>query len=445
MFNNMNDTKIVDATPEDLLVALGESPDDQTGKGKKAKEVTDDDKGEDKTKGKNQKASKSSGKDKPATKDVSVLSDDDLDIALGIEEEEDSEEEGKNDKNKSKKSSKKDENEEDKDEDEVDEIDEQDKDDDEDEDKKEKEEKDKDEDEGDLSVGNFLKARVDLLIQKGEWVDWEGREDIEEWDEDAFAKMELQQREYQRAQLREEILDDFGPVGRQIADYTAKGGDPEDLIEIFKEQKVVENLSIESEDDQKKVVLKYATEFQGMKPERATKYVNALIADKELAEVAKEAKDSMEKELKEELNQLKATQDAQIEERKRRTRETLQKFASDVSNVINSRTDIDVEEKKQILQVLTKFDKKLKDGTPVNDFYFKLAEFRKSLPNYIDMVRFVMNPKKFIKSAENKGKTAEAEKAFRLVRTSNAKKSVKSVDVNKDEKTGKKTTGFKLL
>jgi hypothetical protein len=245
--------------------------------------------------------------------------------------------------------------------------------------------------------------------------------------------------------MREELLESFGPYGREIADYTANGGDPDKLIDIFKEQQIVENLSIETEDQQRAVVLKYETEFLNKKPERVRKYIDSLVADKELAAYAAEAKQAMEDALDTEKETLKAEQEAAVLKRSQLQQANMKKFQSDVSNLISKAEDIPADEKKQILQVLTKFDKKLKNGTPVNDFYFKFEQFRKDLPNYVKLVRFVLNPDKFIKTIEDKGKNKANEKAFRLAVGANKSKKVKAAggDSSGGGKPSKST--FKLL
>lgn len=257
--------------------------------------------------------------------------------------------------------------------------------------------------------------------------------------------MELQQRVYQKEQLREELLESFGPYGKEIADYAAKGGDPDKLIDIFKEQTRVESLSLETEEDQRAVVLKYETEFLNKKPERVKKYIDSLVADKDLESAAKEAKEAMEESLATQTQELQAEQDAIIQNQQRKQKENIQKFQSDVSTLVNNLKDIPADEKKQLLTVLTKFDKKLKNGTPVNEFYFKFDQFRKDLPNYIKLVRFVLNPDKFIKNIENGGKNDANEKAFKLARSSAKSKTVKTTD-NSPSNSGKQVkTKFKLL
>lgn len=442
MFDNLN-ASIVEATDADIDDVFGDEAADKGGKGKKT-EKTAGKKTEPVATGKTKKTSASQEKTvlgTPKADTMTDFSDDDAD-AFSSDDDEDDEEEVVKDKKKSKKSpiDVEEEDEESDDEDAEDDDDEEEKD-------KDKEDEDEDEESDDEETSEetkaFLKARANLLIEKGKWADFEGSANFE-WTEDAFAEMEVQQTDYARQQMREDLLESFGPYGKEIADYAAKGGDPDKLIDLFKEQQIITNLSVESEDDQRAVVLKYETEFLNKKPERVKKYIDSLVADKELEAYAKEAKEAMEESLDAERESMKAEQVEKARLSAERQTNTIKKFQSDVSSLVDKATDIPADEKKQLLQVLTKFDKKLKNGTPVNEFYSKFEQFRKDLPNYIKLVRFVMNPDKFIKTIENSGKNKANEKAFRLAVGANKSKKVKSAggDTSASGKAAKTT--FKL-
>lgn len=301
-------------------------------------------------------------------------------------------------------------------------------------------EEETEEEAAEAQIKDFLKVRAELLISKGEWADFEGREEFE-WNEDSFAEMDLQQRQYQRSVDREEMLDSFGPYGREIAEYAANGGDADELIDIFKEQSRVEHLSLETEEDQRSIVLKYETEFLNKKPERVKKYIDSLIADKELAAVAQEAKEAMEESLLAQAKELQAGQQAKVAQSQRKQIESIKKFQSTINDLVGRDDSLDTDEKRQLLQVLTKFDKKLKNGTPVNEWYFIFDKIRKDPQAYLRMVRHALNPDKYEKKLANTAKAAEAEKSFKLARTAAKTRKTKSADMSG----GGVKTKFKLM
>lgn len=452
MFQNLsNAAEVQISSEEDLLLAAGETK--SVKKDEKNNGKSNDKKDEKPNPDKTDKSKSKKDKSDPEKK-VTVLSKTDLEEAFGDEaeeEEEDSDDEKTDDKkdkikpgkSKDKKSSKDDENQKDDDEDESDDKVNLDNDDKDEEGTKGDDDEKSDDEANEVTVEDFLKSRVNFLIKKGEWAKFDGWEDVN-WDEDTFAEIELKQREFKREQIREELLDSFGPYGRDIADYTSKGGDPEQLIDIFKEQQRIESLSLETEEGQKAVVYKYATEYLEMKPDKARKHIDRLIADKELEADATEYKTKMEIDIKAQEKALKSNQDKIALDQQQKIKEGIVKFSKEVSTLVNSMDDADADEKKELIKVLTKFDNKLENGTSVNDFYFKMAEFRKDLPNYLQLVRFVLNPKKYLKQIKNKEKTETSEKDFKLIRTSNKAKKILSAEGSRFNKDDSKKSTFKL-
>ena len=66
-----------------------------------------------------------------------------------------------------------------------------------------------------------------------------------------------------KAALRDEVLQSFGPYGREIATFSENGGNPDDLIDIFKEEQRVQGVDITTEDGQKEMVFQYLTKVVG--------------------------------------------------------------------------------------------------------------------------------------------------------------------------------------
>jgi hypothetical protein len=447
MFDNLS-TAVIPATEEDILSAFGDDPKD-----KKDKKPADKNQDPKDSKTKNQPSGKTKDKKTaslPENTDLvtkkNTLTDfsekDDKDV-FESQDDDDDDDEPEEDTTKKKVVKKKDDEEETSNDDDEDNEDNEDA-----EDDTENKINDDDEEEGadavdeEAQIKNFLKTRAEFLIKNGEWVDFEGSEDVD-WTEEEFAKIEIDQRNYQKQQMSDEILDSFGPIGRDIATYAQNGGDPDKLIDIFKEQQRVENLSVETEDGQKAVVLKYQTEFLNQKSERVKKYIDSLIADKDLAAAAKEAKEEMEGILTQQSDELQKQQDAKIKSQRDNQKASIQKFSTDVTKLITEDANIPEDEKKQLIKVLTKYDKRLPNGTPVNEFYQIFSDLKKDLPGYIKFVRFAINPAKYEKALKTKGNNEATDKDFKLIRTANKIKKIKSKDTA--PKSGKIGTKFQLL
>lgn len=448
MFDNLgtNVQPITDQEVNDIFA--DDSAKDKT-KVDKTKDKTKD-KDQDDTKGKTKVVDKTKSQ-KKATSDtvntdlekrntLSDLTEDDEDDVFAGTGDEDDEDDDTDDKGKTKKKVVKKDEDTDADDDDTDDTDDTDADD---------TDTDDTDDDGEPAdeeeqIKDFLKQRAELLIKKGAWADYEGRED-EDWTEERFEEVELDQRNYQKQQMTDEILDSFGPIGKEIATFTANGGNPDDLLDIFKEQQRVESFSVESEESQKAIVLKYETEFLGKKPERVKKYIDTLIADKELQTYAVEAKEAMELSLAQSAEDLQNEQKQFIKAQEQKQKSVIANFSANVTKLVNADDSIPVAEKQQLIKVLTRYDKRLPNGTPVNEFYQKFAEFKKDMPNYLKLVRFVLNPEKFEKEIKNKATAVATEKAFKLARSSSKARKVKGTDITPNGGSSKPGTKFRLI
>ena len=453
MFNNLQDASVQNASEEDVLAAMGGDPagdGKQPGKGKDGKD------GDPKSTGKKpaEKTTKSSSKTGTSTTTtkavVSDLEDDDLDNAFSGDDDDDDNDDDQDEDGKDakpKKTGKKVEKAEDDDDDDDNDGEGQDDDDQDDDKNEDDDDKGENDDDSPIAVSDFLKARVELLLKKGEWrpFEFDGKKPDEiEWDEETFEEIELQQRAWAKDALKEELLDTFGPYGRDIAEYAANGGNPEDLIDIFKEQQEVKAIDISTEEGQKEIVFQYQTQVLKRSPQRANKEIERAIADKLLEDDAKEAKEMIESSLAEQAEAMKKEQAEAKAAFEKQTKANQAKFVNDVTEIVNKADDIPADEKKEVLRLLTNFRHELPNGAKVNDFYYKMAEFRKDLKNYVNMVRFVNNPQRFMKSLKNEGKTEEAEKGFKIARSSQSKKKAKpNNEIGGDR--SKKGTGFRLM
>lgn len=312
---------------------------------------------------------------------------------------------------------------------------------------KKKKKDNEEEDEGNEEVGDtpqevkdFLKSRVEFLIKKGEWVDFEGRKDVE-WDEDTFAEYELEQRALQRDELAESIIDSFGPIGSILADYSRNGGDPDKLLDLFIEKTKIDTADISTEEGQRSMVYEYQTKVLGRSPERAKKAVETLIADKELEAEAKDVQKVQATALeKQKTEEIKKQKDIAIASQKQED-DKIQSFSANTKNAISARKDIPDNEKQELIKLLTVFSTD-GNGKKVNGFAKKFVEFRKDLNKYIEMVRLVNNPKRYLKAAGTDKANQVAEKDFKLLRTAGASKPSKAAETTKKGSAG---TRFRVM
>ncbi len=84
----------------------------------------------------------------------------------------------------------------------------------------------------------ILKNTVNFLIEKGIWQDFDGRDDLE-LDEETYAELAVKQDEARLTDKFNELVDSTGDYGEAIISHIKNGGNPDEIIDIFKEQKQV--------------------------------------------------------------------------------------------------------------------------------------------------------------------------------------------------------------
>lgn len=283
-------------------------------------------------------------------------------------------------------------------------------------------------------VSEVLKSTVDYLIENGIWQDFEGREDLD-IDEDTYAKLVAQQDSLRVSSMFNELVDSTGPFGKAIIDYVKNGGSPDEIIDLFKEQKQVESIPLDGADGQKEMVKHYYSEVLGWKPERIEKYISGLVLSNELESESKEVKELFGSYYKKEADRLSKEQNDYVAKQK----EAEQAFESNIKTTIKDRKDLSTAEKKTVEDYLLNYDQRLPNGSLVNKFYVNFAKMQANPQDYVDLVMFVMDKGKFINKVAVQEKSKAAAEAFKFIKGNSAvstKKGTQHADVtrNRDKK-----------
>lgn len=246
------------------------------------------------------------------------------------------------------------------------------------------------------NVNNILKNTVDFMIQKGLWKDFDGRDELE-MDEETYAKLASEQFNSKVTDLVQEVLDSTGEYGKAIISHIREGGNPDEIIDIFKEQQQITSIDLSTEEGKIEMVGKYYSDILGWKPERVTKHLKRIIEEKDLdtesTEIEEKYKEYYTNQLKEVENQNNARKAEQIENQKR--------FQSQLSDSLTELKYSDKDKKKIVSALLDV--KTLPDGKVTTDFNLKFSEIQKDPKRLIKLVDYVLDEQNFI----NKIKTSE--------------------------------------
>lgn len=286
------------------------------------------------------------------------------------------------------------------------------------------------------SVLSVLKNTVDYLVEQGAWEDFDGREEMD-LDEETYAKLVVEQDKRRVQGMFDEMVDSTGTFGKAIIDFVKNGGNPDEIIDLFKEQKQVDSINIETLDGQKEIIKHYYTEVMGWKPEKTDKYISNLVLSNELDSEAQEVKEHIGSYYQKEAQRL----NSEREEFANRQKEAEQAFESNIKSTIKERKDLTLNERKTVEDYLLRYDQKLPNGNMVNKFYVNFAKMQANPADYIDLVLFVMDKQKFVQKVATKEKTEAAASAFKFIKGNGAVSSKKGSSYEQMRRNDK-VTGF---
>ncbi|GEM_PF-3336693 len=257
----------------------------------------------------------------------------------------------------------------------------------------------------------LLKTSVQYLIEKGLFKDFEGSEELEVTD-DIFAQLLEKQVEAKVDELYTSRKKSTGEFGEAVLEYVENGGDADKLIDLFKERKAIEEFDISTDDSKKALVTKWYKEVHGWKSDKINKYLNTLEAeDNALDSEAEEIKSKYEENYKHQLQEL---QQQQLDYNKAQ-QEKQKVFESNISKVIDSNQEFDSKRKQLLKNSIFKF-KTLEDGTKVNDFYLKFAEWQNDPSKYIELAEFILDKDGYLKRKAIEVENKVTDKTFNFIK-----------------------------
>lgn len=260
-------------------------------------------------------------------------------------------------------------------------------------------------------VSSILKNTVDYLVKSGKWVDFEGREDLE-MTEEVYADLVKKQDDYRLSNTFSELVDSTGSYGKAIINHIKNGGNPDEIIDLFKEQKQVSQIDVSTETGKQELIEKYYTDILGWKPEKVTKTVKRLITDNEIDTEFNDVKEMYDEHYKKELDKL--DQDNRQKEVDNLNKQKV--FVGNIQSAIDSNDSFSPQDKKVIADSILQFRHKLDNGQKVNDFYIKFAEKQADPNEYVDLVSFVMDKAGYLKRITKKESTKANANAFNFIK-----------------------------
>lgn len=262
-----------------------------------------------------------------------------------------------------------------------------------------------------------LTNTVGYLVKSGIWEDFEGREELEVTPE-VYQQLVVAQDKLRLSSQFDELIDSTGDYGKAIISHIRRGGNADDVIDIFKEQKAVEAIDTSTEEGKALKIEKYYKDVVGWKPKKVETFIKDLVANEKVDEEFAEVTEEYDKYHKQQLKNLQAAEDERIAKQE----ENKERFKTSIKTALEQENTLTPQERKKVEDAILDFKHDVGGGQKVNDFYLKFAEMQKDPAQYIELVRFVMDPKNYKKAISQKAATVEAKKVFTFIKGNSAVK-----------------------
>lgn len=288
-------------------------------------------------------------------------------------------------------------------------------------------------------IDEVLTNTVEYLIKSGKWVDFEGREDLQITQE-TYADLAAKQDEYRVSQMFNELLDSTGDYGKAIITHVKNGGNPDEIIDLFKEQKQLQQIDTSTEVGKQAKIEKYYSDILGWKPEKVERTIKRLITDNEIESEFQDVNDLYDKHFKDEL--AKTQEQAKQQELENKQRQIA--FVTNIKTVLKEDTTLTEADRRLVAGSILDFKHKLPNGQKVNDFYIKFAELQADPKQYVEFVRFVMDKENYKKAIQRTEKTNASKEVFNFIKNGAAlsKTTTQPIEINSNPEKATRGTDF---
>jgi len=286
------------------------------------------------------------------------------------------------------------------------------------------------------------KATLDYLVEQGIWQDFEERESLEEITEEQYVAIMEQQDAVRIQNLFNEKIEKTGNIGKAIIQHIENGGNPQDIINLFRERRSIENLNLKDADDQEAAIRAYM-EYMDEDDDDIEDFITTA-KDKGSEYFASLAEKRYKKLLDINASQVNSTIKEQ-EEYKNHQKALKQKFDETIRQTINKAEDFTATEKREIEKFLLQTPYKLENGTPVTGFYAKMLEIQKDPIKYIKLAKFVSDIDAYEKKISKKAEKETIKKTFNFINSSQSEKTTKTSLMPEEDNTRRNKNPFEIV
>ena len=262
-----------------------------------------------------------------------------------------------------------------------------------------------------------LKNTVDYYVESGLWKDFQGRDELTEVDSETFAKLAAAQDSERLQERFNELVDSTGDYGKAIINHIKNGGNPEEVIDLFKEQKELEGFDKTTEQGKLDYIFTYYSEILGLEEDKIKSLIdNTILKSSNKEEALNKELTAVESKFQKYYQGQLDNINKQQEEVKKDNEKKQQVFVDNIKEALAKETFFTDAEKKTIQKSITEFKHKLPNGAIVNDFYVKFAEKQKDPAEYTRLVNFILDREGYEAKIAQKKETAKTEEKWNFIK-----------------------------
>ena len=245
------------------------------------------------------------------------------------------------------------------------------------------------------------KQMVDALVEDGDWVDFEGREEIE-YTAEVYKDLMKNQAKWKAEQELEDQKASMGREAKELLEHLKNGGSVQDLYESFQQQEDIESYDTSKIEDAEKVLRIYGESLDWDKSE-IEDYIET---EKDKGEdkfktLAEKRKGSLLKIVQEEREQIKEAQIKRAEAQKALQEQSNKAILTEIHSL-----DLTEREKKELEKFQFEYKYQDNQGNKYTEAGVKYQEIVNNPKKYAKLLMMIKN----FDDMEDKTKTANAVK-----------------------------------
>ena len=208
----------------------------------------------------------------------------------------------------------------------------------------------------------------------------------------------------------EDLLSNTGTYGKAIIEFEQNGGNPKELLDLFREQREVQEYDISNSEGQEEFLRAYL-EAQGSSEKSIERQIMSFKAQspEALAEEAVEKKEIWDAQYNEAIE---ARKNEQVNYAKQ-MEEAQRNFQKTIVSTLTGDSDATPKEKKELQNYMLNYSQNFQ-GKQVSQFYVDMAQVQQDPKNYVELAKFIKGLKNgdYVKKVVDKVKKETVAQSF---------------------------------